>query len=156
MAISSMRLKRIRPEFVEFIPDVIEEGILYISVPYATATHKCACGCGEIVVTPIKPMDWALAWNGETVTLNPSIGNWGLPCRSHYWIVENRVIWARKWSPTEVDAGRAKDRLTKNWYCERFQKAHSDSSGLDFGLSIWVWDPRRWRSRAYWGKTHLK
>jgi hypothetical protein len=117
-----MRQKQIRPEFVEFIPDEVENGVLYISTRYATATHKCACGCGEIVVTPVRPTDWTLMWNGETITLNPSIGNWSLPCRSHYWIVENRIVWARKWSPREIDAGRAKDRSAKARYYGGLQR----------------------------------
>ena len=83
-------------------------------MPYATVTHKCACGCGEIVVTPIRRTDWTLTWNGEEVTLNPFIGNWSLPCQSHYWIVENRIVWARRWSASEIDAGRAKDRYAKS------------------------------------------
>lgn len=111
-----MKIKVIRPKFVEFIPEMVEEGVLYISVPYATATHKCACGCGEIVVTPIKPTDWRLTWDGETVSLYPSIGNWSLPCQSHYWIEENKVRWARKWSNSEIEAGRAEDRETKAHY----------------------------------------
>ena len=117
-----MKQKLIRPEFVHFIPDLVEDGVLYISTAYTTATHKCACGCGEIVVTPIKPTDWKLTWNGETVTLNPSIGNWGFPCKSHYWIVENRVVWARKWSASEIRAGRAKDRRAKIRYYDRLPK----------------------------------
>jgi len=116
-----MKQRLIRPEFVEFIPDEVEKGVLYISTRYATATHKCACGCGEIVVTPIRPTDWTLTWNGETVTLNPSIGNWSLPCRSHYWIVENRIIWARKWSDLEVEASRAKDNLAKARHYDRLK-----------------------------------
>jgi hypothetical protein len=120
-----MKRKLIRPEFVEFIPNAVEDGILYISIPYATATHKCACGCGEIVVTPIRPTDWSLTWNGETVTLNPSIGNWSFPCRSHYWIVENRIIWARKWNTSEIEAGRAKDRQAKVGYYRRLRGGRS-------------------------------
>jgi len=104
-----MKRRLIRPEFVEFIPDKVKDGVLYISTRYATATHKCPCGCGEIVVTPIRPTKWTLTWNGETVTLKPSIGNWSLPCRSHYWIVENRIIWARRRSDLEV----ARDKLGK-------------------------------------------
>jgi hypothetical protein len=114
-----MKRKSIRPEFVEFIPDEVEEGVLYISIPYATATHKCPCGCGEIVVTPIKPTDWNLMWNGETVTLNPSIGNWGFPCQSHYWIIENRIVWARRWDASEIEAGRAKNRREKSRYYDK-------------------------------------
>jgi len=106
----------IRPEFVDFIPEDVKDGILYISIPYATATHKCPTGCGEIVVTPIKPTDWTLIWNGETVSLDPSVGNWSLPCKSHYWIRENRIIWARKWSASEIEAGRVKDKRAKALY----------------------------------------
>ena len=31
---------------------------------------------------------------GERALLYPSIGNWQFPCRSHYWIRRNRIIWA--------------------------------------------------------------
>jgi hypothetical protein len=108
-----MKLTSIRHKFVKFIPDRIDEGVLYISVAYATATHRCACGCGEIVVTPIKPTDWSLAWNGESVSLYPSIGNWSLPCRSHYWIRESRIIWAGTWSRERIEAGRKADSRAK-------------------------------------------
>lgn len=111
-----MKLKTIRHKFVDFVPEVVEEGVLYISIPYATATHKCACGCGEIVVTPIKPADWTLTWNGDTVTMSPSIGNWSFPCQSHYFIEENKIIWARKWSASEIRAGRAYDKMAKDKY----------------------------------------
>src|SRR5437870_5233775 len=111
-----MKQEIFRPEFVDLIPDNLEEGVLYISIPYSTASHKCACGCGEEVVTPIKPTDWTVTWNGETVTLKPSIGNWGQSCQSHYWIVENRIVWARKWKPSQIAANRAKDRRAKARY----------------------------------------
>ena len=32
-------------------------------------------------------------FDGRTISLNPSIGNWSYPCRSHYWIKGNRVVW---------------------------------------------------------------
>lgn len=117
-----MKCNVIRHEFVDLIPDVVKEGILYISIPYATTTHKCACGCGEIVVTPIKPTDWALTWNGETVSICPSIGNWSLPCQSHYWIDENKIIWSRKWSDYEIKTGRAKDKKIKSRHYSKFGK----------------------------------
>jgi len=127
-----LKLKSIRPEFVTYIPDVVKEGVLYISITYATATHKCACGCGEMVVTPISPTDWSLTWNGESVSLDPSIGNWSLPCQSHYWIMENRVVWARRWSVSEIGAGRARDRRAKaNYYgpLHRGSRASGRASG---------------------------
>src|SRR5712692_10499983 len=84
--------------------------------------QKCACGCGEEVVTPIKPTDWSLTWNGEAATMNPSIGNWSQPCQSHYWIIENRVVWAKKWSPSKIEAIRIKDRNAKAQYYDRFRQ----------------------------------
>lgn len=124
-----MKLQTIRPKFVRLIPEKVEEGILYISIPFATATHKCACGCGEEVVTPIKPTDWSLTWNGDTVTLRPSIGNWSLKCQSHYWITENRIVWARKWNPKQIEAGRIVDRMAKARY---YEKRGVDAAGAGF------------------------
>lgn len=111
-----MKRMMIRHKFVDFIPDIVEDGILYISIPYATATHKCACRCGEIVVTPIRSTYWMLIWNGEVVTIKPSIGNWSLPCQSHYFIEENRIIWVKKWNDSEINMSRAKDMITKTQF----------------------------------------
>lgn len=84
----------LRPAFIVTVPDDLEEGVLYVSMTYATAIHLCACGCREEVVTPISPNDWQLGYDGEDISLTPSIGNWRLPCRSHYWIRSGRVDWA--------------------------------------------------------------
>lgn len=40
------RLSYIVPVFVEFIPENLDYGKIYISDTYRTATHLCACGCG--------------------------------------------------------------------------------------------------------------
>jgi len=101
-------------EFVEFIPAQIQEGKLYISIPYATVTHKCCCGCRKEVVTPLSPTDWKLIFDGQSVSLDPSIGNWSFDCKSHYWIRRNRVIWAETWSKERIESGRAYDRTSKN------------------------------------------
>lgn len=95
--------------FVGTMPDRLAEGALYVSVEFCTAIHLCACGCGSRVVTPLTPAGWALIFDGETVSLYPSIGNWNLPCRSHYWIERNRVKVARRWSEREIAAGRLRD-----------------------------------------------
>ena len=103
-------------EFVEFIPDTIEEGKIYVSIAYATTVHKCACGCGKEVVTPLSPTDWKLVFDGETVSLDPSVGNWSFPCRSHYWVSNDRAMWAEDWSQARIDANRAHDRRAKDKY----------------------------------------
>lgn len=107
------RLREISFEFVHFIPDHPAEGVLYVSTTFATAVHRCFCGCGEEVVTPLSPVDWALTFDGETATLDPSIGNWSLSCRSHYWIERNRIVWAREWTQERVNAERARQRAEK-------------------------------------------
>lgn len=101
-------------QFVQFIPDDLRDGVLYVSMEFATATHKCACGCGNKVVTPITRTDWRLIFDGESVSLEPSIGNWNFPCRSHYWITGGRVLWADDWSEGKISAGRARDARRKD------------------------------------------
>lgn len=99
-------------EFVEYIPEELKERTLYISKKYGTAIHKCCCGCGREVVTPLSSTGWKLDFNGETVSLIPSIGSWSLPCQSHYWITNSRVDWAGQWSKKRIQKGR-KEQLAK-------------------------------------------
>jgi hypothetical protein len=95
--------------FVKSVPRTLEDGVIYISVEYAAAIHKCCCGCGNEVVTPLSPVDWKLIFDGETISLYPSIGNWGLKCQSHYWITDNNVVWAKKWNKKRIAAVQKKD-----------------------------------------------
>ena len=111
------RLARVEHAFVEYIPEHLERGTLYISIPYATVVHSCFCGCGSEVVTPISPVGWSVTFHGNSVSLDPSVGSWELPCKSHYWIKENHVEWHGQWSEARIAKGRAKDRqlLTKHF-----------------------------------------
>lgn len=106
--------------FVEFIPSTITANTIYISTTYGTAVHKCCCGCGKEVVTPLTPTDWSLTYDGDTVSLHPSIGNWDYECRSHYIIRRNLVIWANEWSEEAVKSGKTQDQQRKaQYYSER-------------------------------------
>jgi hypothetical protein len=105
-----VRHKRLQHSFVQFIPEVLEDGVIYISVEYRTVTHRCCCGCGREVVTPLTPTDWRLIYDGRSISLEPSIGNWSIPCRSHYWIRNNAVVCAPRWSAEEIEAGRLRTR----------------------------------------------
>ena len=109
-------LKTVRHEFVDHIPEDLAEGVLYVSMPFATVVHRCACGCGEEVVTPLGPAEWRLIYDGRTVSLAPSIGNWSFACRSHYWIEQGRVRWSRGFSVHEVDLVRRKARKRRAGY----------------------------------------
>jgi hypothetical protein len=115
-------MKTIQHRFVEFIPDVIEEGVLYISIEYCTAIHKCVCGCSNEVVTPLSPTDWEITFNGKTISLDPSIGNWGFECKSHYWITKNRIRFARRWKDSEIEDGRKEDSENKKLFFKKKKK----------------------------------
>lgn len=106
-------------KFVEFIPEKIEEKVLYISIEYCTAIHKCFCGCGNEVVTPLSPTDWELIFDGKTVSLSPSIGNWSFDCKSHYFISRNRIRYARRWKDWEIEEGRKDDISKKETYFKK-------------------------------------
>jgi len=106
-------------KFVEFIPRELEPNTIYVSIPYATAIHNCCCGCGNRVVTPLSPADWRLIFDGRSISLEPSIGNWSFPCRSHYWIRNNQVAWSDDWADDEIDAARRRDACAHAAYYGR-------------------------------------
>lgn len=108
--------RRIRHEFIDLAPKSLEEGVLYVSVEYGSAVHKCFCGCGIKVATPFTPTDWKLTFDGDTVSLWPSVGNWDLPCRSHYVIKRDLVHWAGDMTREEIEGGRDADRRRKAAY----------------------------------------
>ncbi|WP_069770972.1 DUF6527 family protein [Streptomyces sp. LUP30] len=101
---------RLRPAFVETFPATLDQGVLYISITYRTCGHLCCCGCGEEVITPLSPAQWSVTYNGETVSLAPSIGNWALACQSHYWIRNGDIHWSRRYSAQEIAANCERDR----------------------------------------------
>lgn len=122
-----MRQQTLRPEFVEVIPERLEEGVLYICEQYRTVAHNCCCGCGQEVITPLGPADWSLRHEAGTVTLHPSIGNWGFPCRSHYFVRRNQVIWAKSMTSSEVDRVRRRDQRDKATYIKEVNRAKEEA-----------------------------
>jgi len=86
-----------------------------LDVPVWVA-HKCCCGCGQEVVTPLSPTYWKLTFDGRSISLDPSIGNWSFPCKSHYWIRSGKVRWAGMWTHEQIEAGREADRTAKEKY----------------------------------------
>jgi hypothetical protein len=120
---SGVKIRLIRPEFVVSFPPEMEEGVLYISEEYATAAHKCCCGCGEKVLTPLNPAKWRLTKSPAGVSLCPSIGNWKFACQSHYWIKENRVIDAGMMSKRRIEAVKVKDKRDNQRYIDQKNRA---------------------------------
>jgi len=108
-----MTIRNLTPQFVEHFPDRLEPGELYLAMEFATAAHLCACGCGSKVITPFSPTDWQMYFDGEAVSLKPSIGNWSFKCRSHYWVRSGRIEWAGNMSQEAINAGRKRDAEVK-------------------------------------------
>jgi len=136
----------LKHEFVEFIPGELKEGTIYVSVRFGTVSHLCCCGCGNKVVTPLRPTDWKLIFDGKTVSLDPSIGNWSFACRSHYWIRNNRVRWAPRWSQDKIGAGRAHDRFAKERYFGTADAATDSLKKVGGKTERGFW----WRLRKWW------
>lgn len=109
-------------KFVEYIPAEIEENILYISIEYDVAKHKCACGCGADIVTSLSPARWRLTYDGETVSLHPSIGNWNHKCKSHYFITNSTVKWAGPMNQIQIDEVIKNDKEAMKEYIESSTK----------------------------------
>lgn len=111
-----MKHMRLEHRFVKHIPDQLQPGLLYVSLDFCTAAHRCCCGCDSEVVTPISPTDWKLTFDGQAISLWPSIGNWNLRCRSHYVISDGGVYRAGPWSKAQVSAERRRDEAAKAQY----------------------------------------
>jgi hypothetical protein len=114
-------------EFVTSIPERPVAGRLYLSMPFSTAIHLCACGCGTEVVTPFRPGRWRLVFDGS-VTIRPSIGNQGMACGSHYFIERNEVRWVPRWAELgrgDEEAGdvpRLSERISVFRFVRRFRR----------------------------------
>lgn len=101
-----MKINKFKIQFVETVPSELKDGILYICISCNVIVHKCACGCGEKTVTPIdQKYGWKMIYDGQTITLRPSIGNFSIPCQSHYYITENRVEWLEKYQQKDTKKG---------------------------------------------------
>lgn len=135
-----MKGRALIPVFTEHIPAEPEPGTLYVSMPFATAVHLCACGCGSKVVTPFGPHDWIMTFDG-TVTLRPSVGNGQQPCRSHYYLRSNRIQWLPPISAASSRAAGVHDRA-----------AHLEASTPRSPTEEVSW----WRRLGVWMRNRLR
>lgn len=81
-------------KFVEEFPYSPEYGVLYISMEHSMAFHLCPCGCGHEIYIQFDPDLWTLKYDGH-VSIYPSIGNFDIPCHSHYFINSDSVDWVK-------------------------------------------------------------
>ncbi|MBI4938990.1 MAG: hypothetical protein HY846_12400 [Nitrosomonadales bacterium] len=68
------------------------------------------------VVTSLSPARWKLYRDGDLVTLHPSIGNWDFPCRSHYWIRRNRIVWSGTITKQQIQRVKERDKRDMERY----------------------------------------
>lgn len=113
-----MKAARFKHVLVDAIPEELQAGILYVAKDGDVAGHLCACGCRREVITPLSPTDWSLTLTRHGATLDPSIGNWAFPCRSHYFISGGNVVWAKDMSAKAIAKGRQGSRARKQSYYE--------------------------------------
>lgn len=88
-----MKQTKYKTVFVNMMPDDFEEGVLYMAPHFECAMHNCMCGCGEKVCTPITEGQWKWTFDGEHVSLTPSVGNFSISCKSHYFLKNGIVQW---------------------------------------------------------------
>jgi hypothetical protein len=88
----TLKQVQVTVEYVTLMPDyeTSKENVIYVSILYSCAIHKCLCGCGAKTVTPLTKGEWTLTENDKGVTMTPSIYNRGMDCKSHY-IITNGI-----------------------------------------------------------------
>lgn len=124
---------RFRLESVRYIPAQLEPGVLYVSREFEIAVHLCACGCGTKIRTPLGATEWSVKKTKNGPILDPSVGNWQEPCRSHYWIHRGKVKWADGWSQEQIAAGRRREEQRRAAYLETRER-----DGVFHRFSYWV------------------
>lgn len=99
------KVDEIKPVLVLELPKSakdMKQGVLYLKQNKEDGTyesfHLCPCGCGEPVYLQYGGKGWDLKLNMEgdelkSVTINPSVGCFDFPCKSHYFIRDNKIIW---------------------------------------------------------------
>lgn len=125
---------KIKVEYVEYMPKILSPGVLYVSREFKTAAHLCACGCGTKIRTPLTPTEWTLTVDSWGPTLSPSIGNWQLPCKSHYWIANGAISWSKQWTDEQIAAGARREDFRRQKY---FAQAKNEPASVFENIGRW-------------------
>jgi hypothetical protein len=130
-----IQLRRVR-----YIPKELQPGILYVSEEFDIAIHLCPCGCGSKIKTPLGPTEWTYNDTRSGPSLNPSVGNWQQACQSHYWISRGEVIWAGKWTPEQIVAGRQYEEERRRVYYDALDRKRGG-----IVRKLWRWTKKLFR-----------
>jgi hypothetical protein len=132
----------IKLQRVHYMPKVLEIGVLYVSEEFNAAAHLCPCGCGSKVRTPLGPTDWTFKEEENGPSLYPSIGNWQLPCKSHYLITNGRIIWCSKWTTDQIVSGRRAEAERARTYYKNLYSGRRNAL-----QRLWNWLNGKLKSR---------
>jgi len=122
------------------MPKQLESDLFYVSDEFKVAAHLCPCGCGNKVNTPLGPSNWTFIECNNEPTLSPSISNWQLPCKSHYWITKGVVKWSYKLSSEDaLESWQLEEEKRKRYYAELEIKKTKKS----FVKSLFNWFHRK-------------
>ena len=129
------KITKIKLVRVQYVPKTLEPGLLYVAEEFGAAVHLCACGCGTKVSTPLRPTRWTLKETPKGPSLRPSVGNWQLPCQSHYLITRGNVEWCGAWTPEQVAKGRKGEEQRQRAYYDALDRKRA---GLLHRLWRWI------------------
>ena len=104
---------------VKYLPQELDSGILYFSKKFGVAGHLCPCGCGNKIITPLGGTEWHLKIKNDKPTLYPSLGNWQLSCRSHYWIIDGEIEWSYEWDDDQIKRGKNAEDMRRKTYFKK-------------------------------------
>lgn len=122
---------------LQYLPRELEAGVLYYSEEFNVVGHLCPCGCGNKVITPIGSMNWSITIEGDKPTLYPSLGNWQLPCRSHYWIIKGQIEWSNNWTDEEIQEGWQAEETRRRKYFDGLQELE-ESTSIYEKIKSWI------------------
>ena len=135
--------------FVEAMPEHLEDGVVYVCIQYQIVMHMCCCGCGTEVVSPLHPQQWSIEFDGDSISLSPSIGNWSFPCQSHYWIRKNKVRWASQFDAKRIAELRNRDRkLLESSYNPPIRESDDQFPDRTDFPTTWVTRIKAWFKRG--------
>ncbi len=110
--------------FVNEIPELssIKSNTVYIDIEHNVCSHLCPCGCNEEIITPLsRNHGWTLTYDGDCISLSPSIGNGAYNCKSHYFIKNSKIIWCPNMDfVADKTALTIPDQLHTPWYKRPF------------------------------------
>lgn len=104
---------------VKYLPQELDSGILYVSKKYSIVGHLCPCGCGNKIITPLGSTEWKLKIRKGKPTLYPSLGNWQLSCKSHYWIIDGEIEWSYQWDDDQIKRGQKAEDMRRKFYFKK-------------------------------------